>query len=252
MKQHGSDLLLYYEKELSYLRKRGIEFAKRYPKVAGRLELGVDGSPDPHVERLIESFAFLTARIQRDIESEFPHLGASILGSIYPQLLNPIPSMTIAQFKLNEQNLPPVPLKIPTEHPLLSFTNEGQRCRFRTCYPLVLYPLKVTYARFADTNSYPFLKETNNRQVLHLKIEAPPVLPINKMNLESLRFYIHGERWLSNSLYEIIFSSLKYIKVFDDNKANDIGLSDWSEASVLPVGFEENENILPYPKNTNS
>lgn len=252
MKQHGNDLLLYYEKELSYLRKSGIEFAKKYPKVAGRLELGVDGSPDPHVERLIESFAFITARIQRDIESEFPHLANSILGNIYPQLLNPIPSMTIAQFKLNEQNLPPVPLKIPKEHPLISFTNEGQRCRFRTCYNTNLYPLKVTQARFTDSNSFSFLKEINNRPVLHLRIEAPNTLPINKMNLESLRFYIHGERWLSNSLYEIIFSDLKYIKIYDDNKDDDFTLGESGEASVSPVGFEEDENMLPYPQNSNS
>ena len=44
---------------LSYLRQMGERFARAYPKVAGRLELQRDECPDPHVERLIESFAFL-------------------------------------------------------------------------------------------------------------------------------------------------------------------------------------------------
>ena len=58
------ELLEYYRRELTYLRRRGADFAERYPKVAGRLEIGLDECPDPHVERLLEAFAFLTARLQ--------------------------------------------------------------------------------------------------------------------------------------------------------------------------------------------
>jgi type VI secretion system protein ImpG len=51
------DLLHYYVQELAYLRRAGVSFAQRYPKVASRLELSENESPDPHVERLIEAFA---------------------------------------------------------------------------------------------------------------------------------------------------------------------------------------------------
>ena len=99
MKADGWEgLLEYYSRELTYLRKSGGEFAKRYPKIASRLEMGLGPSADPHVERLIESFAFLTARIQRDIENEFPQITAALLSVLYPQFLNPIPSMAMAQF----------------------------------------------------------------------------------------------------------------------------------------------------------
>ena len=60
------NLLEFYSRELTYLRKAGGEFAKSYPKVAQRLELAGGSSADPQVERLLESFAFLTARVQRD------------------------------------------------------------------------------------------------------------------------------------------------------------------------------------------
>ena len=45
-----SDLLEYYERELSFLRQMGAEFADKYPKVASRLQLEPDKCEDPHVE----------------------------------------------------------------------------------------------------------------------------------------------------------------------------------------------------------
>ena len=76
----------------------GSAFAETHPKVAGRLELGTDVSPDPHVERLIESFAFLTARIQRNLDGEFPQVAVELLNILHPHYLNPVPSMAVAAF----------------------------------------------------------------------------------------------------------------------------------------------------------
>ena len=50
------DLLKYFHQELAYLRNKGGEFAERYPKVAGYLDLGQDGSKDPHVDRIRSLF----------------------------------------------------------------------------------------------------------------------------------------------------------------------------------------------------
>src|ERR1700704_2863800 len=95
------DLLRYYKSELTYLRQMGGVFAERYPKIAKRLELGRDECADPHVERLIESFALLTARLQHEIDSEFPDITSALLGILYPQLTNPTPSMAVAQFNVD-------------------------------------------------------------------------------------------------------------------------------------------------------
>jgi type VI secretion system protein ImpG len=43
------DLLNYYERELTYIRQMGAEWAKKYPKLAGRLMLEPDRCEDPHV-----------------------------------------------------------------------------------------------------------------------------------------------------------------------------------------------------------
>src|SRR5687768_3861766 len=95
------ELLRHYEQELTHLRRMGVEFARKYPKVAGRLELSPDQCADPYVERLIESFAYLSARIRHNIESEFPQVPAALLSILYPHYLNPVPSMAIAHFDVD-------------------------------------------------------------------------------------------------------------------------------------------------------
>jgi type VI secretion system protein ImpG len=73
------DLLTYYERELAFVRQMGAEFSQKYPKIASRLLLEPDKCEDPHVERLIEAFAFLAARIHLKIDDEFPEITESLL-----------------------------------------------------------------------------------------------------------------------------------------------------------------------------
>src|SRR5687768_3102064 len=96
----SDELLPYYQKELSYIRKLGAEFAQAHGKIAERLRLGPDECLDPHVERLIEGFAYLTARVRHKLDDEFPEISDALLGVLYPHHLAPVPSMTILQFKL--------------------------------------------------------------------------------------------------------------------------------------------------------
>src|SRR5687767_2924900 len=91
-------LLAYYGRELSYLRELGGEFAKQFPKIAGRLGLDAFECADPYVERLLEGFAFLAARVQLKMDSEFPQLVQNLLEVIYPHFLAPMPSMAIVRF----------------------------------------------------------------------------------------------------------------------------------------------------------
>src|ERR1700757_957781 len=93
------ELLLFYERELDYLRKSAAQFAERHPKVASRLVLEPTKCEDPHVERLLEAFAFLAARVHLKIDDEFPEISEALLTVVYPQLVRPIPSMTIVEFQ---------------------------------------------------------------------------------------------------------------------------------------------------------
>src|SRR5205809_6448187 len=91
----------YYERELLFIRQLAQEFAKQYPGAAGRLLLEPTRSTDPHVERLLESFALLAGRVHHKLDDEFPELTDPLLSVLYPHFLAPVPSMGVVQFELD-------------------------------------------------------------------------------------------------------------------------------------------------------
>jgi type VI secretion system protein ImpG len=94
-------LLRLYSDELTHLREVGAEFAQEFPRIASRLGLESMEVADPYVERLLEGFAFLTARVQLKLEAEQPRLIAHLLEAIYPNFLAPVPSMMIARLSVD-------------------------------------------------------------------------------------------------------------------------------------------------------
>ena len=90
--------LNYYSRELKHLRSTAWDFAQEFPKIAGRLSLDEFDCADPYVERLLEGFAFLAARVQLKLDAEFPVFTQAILETVYPHYLSPTPSMTVVQF----------------------------------------------------------------------------------------------------------------------------------------------------------
>src|SRR3954470_24067235 len=96
------ELLNYYERELTFLRQMGAEFAERYPKVASRLLLEPDRCEDPHVERLIEASALLAARVHLRLDDDFPEITQSLLNIVYPHYTRPVPSLSVAEFMNRE------------------------------------------------------------------------------------------------------------------------------------------------------
>src|SRR5436190_4465569 len=101
------DLLLYYERELTFLRQMGAEFAAKYPKIASRLMLESSKCEDPHVERMLEAFAFLAGRVHLKIDDEFPEITEALLNVLYPHYLRPVPSMSIVEFQVDSEQINP-------------------------------------------------------------------------------------------------------------------------------------------------
>ncbi len=142
-------LLAHYNRELAHLRETAAEFAREFPKIAGRLALDREAKevcPDPFVERLLEGFAFLAARVQVKLDAEFPEFTHGLLETIYPHYLCPTPSMAVVQFEpiLHDTSLPagfPIPRGTALRSPLA----RGQRtaCEYRTAHPVTLWPLQI-------------------------------------------------------------------------------------------------------------
>ena len=109
-------LLQYYSRELQYIREMGGEFAREYPKIAGRLALDRDAKevcPDPYVERLLEGFAWLAARVHLKLDAEFPRFTQALLETVYPHYLSPVPSMGVVRFEIDPQQ-PALAAGVPT------------------------------------------------------------------------------------------------------------------------------------------
>src|SRR5439155_13195513 len=126
----------YYERELLFIRQLAQEFAKQYPAAAGRLLLEPTRSTDPHVERLIESFALLAGRLHHKLDDEFPELTGALLGVLYPHYLAPIPSLAVVQFELDPaRGQLPQGFVIDKGSRLYTQPVHNLPCRFRTGYP---------------------------------------------------------------------------------------------------------------------
>ena len=241
------DLLYHYERELTYLRRLGAEFGKKYPKVAARLQLEPGKCEDPHVERLLEGFAFLTARVQLRLEDDFSEVSEALLGVVNPNYVRPVPSMSIVQFELDpDQGKLGTGFPLPRGTLLHSRPIGGVPCKFRTCYDTTLWPLTVAEAQWTTPDRLkPAVKSADAVAAIRLQLRCLPDVSFDKLELNTLRFYLNGEANLVSTLYEILGNNCVQVLVRDPStgtRRRPLALS----ASVLqPAGFGPDEMMLP-------
>jgi len=240
------DLLPYYEKELSHLRFLGQEFARQYPKIASRLLIEGDNCEDPHAERLIEAFAFLAARVHKKLDDEFPEIVEAFLEILYPHYLRPTPSLSVVQFALGESGPVTGRFEVPRHTQLTSRAVDGVNCRFRTCYPVELWPIEVREAGFAEMERSVFNGHSADL-VAHLRLglACTGEASFATLDIQRLRFFLDGENSLMLQLYELLFNNLaKLTLVFETEQGRrEVGLP---PSSIKPVGFALDEGLVDY------
>jgi type VI secretion system protein ImpG len=243
------ELLLYYERELDYLRKSAAQFAERHPKVASRLVLEPTKCEDPHVERLLEAFAFLAARVHLKLEDEFPEITEALLSVVYPQLVRPIPSMSVVEFQLDpERGKLTSGMKIDRNSQLHSKPISGVPCTFRTCYDTTLWPLSVTAAELnSPSRLKPAVKTSDSAWAIRLELRCLKDVSFVSLKPDKLRFYLDGESGLVNILYELLFSRLNRIVVRDLTAGSKLAPITLPASALSAVGFSPNEGMVPYP-----
>jgi type VI secretion system protein ImpG len=241
------DLLHYYERELTYLRRTGAEFAERYPKVAGRLLLEPTKCDDPHTERLLEAFAFLAARIHLRLDEDLGEVSDALLGVVYPHFIRPLPAMSLVQFHLDpEQGKLTSGLPIPRDTLLYSRPVKGTPCRFRTCYDTTLWPLSVAGARWTSPHEVtPAIQAPDAVAALRLELQLFPDVPLASLELEDLRLMISAEMGMAAALYELLLNNtLRVVARTPGGKGPEVVLP---SSVVRPVGFARDEGLLPHP-----
>lgn len=239
------ELLKYFHQELSYLKSKGVEFATQYPKIAGHLELGPDGSNDPNVERLIESVAFLTARMQRDIDKKFPEYSQQLLESLYPHLVTPVPPITVAEFKVDTTKISsPEGFIVPKDTHLNIKDLEGNGCAFKTCYEARLWPISISGVSVVDLSHYGVSSyETQARKGIKISLKSHG-MPFSALALNHLDFYLNGERSFTHKIYDAVMRNASGIYIVNGSGNN---AQHMRGARFNTKGIDSREQILPMP-----
>ncbi|MCK5243634.1 MAG: type VI secretion system baseplate subunit TssF [Desulfobacterales bacterium] len=237
-------LLNYYEQELTVIREMGAEFARKYPKIAGRLLLEPDKCEDPHTERLIEAFAFLSGRIHKKIDDDFPEITQSLLSIICPHYINPIPSMSIVRFDPVKQNIPPVGYLIDKNTTLYSKPVGGTPCEFTTCYPARLWPVEVVSAELRD----PKKPVRGAQQVIVIQLKTYNGVPLSELSWKQLRFFLNGPSQHVFHLYELLFNNVCQVECESIGEHGMTTETPLTPDDIRPVGFNPDDGMLPYPR----
>jgi type VI secretion system protein ImpG len=245
-------LLRYYNSELQYFREMSGEFAEEYPAIAGRLKLDAFECADPYVERLIEGFAFMAARVRLKVDARFPRFTQHLMELVYPHFLPPLPSMAVVAFKPKPDPAGPAdPIRIPRGAALYSTPVDGIQtsCEFRTGHEVTLWPVKVSEAEYLGSPgalaSYGDAKVRAGPAAIRLRLETTVDTTFEKLNIDRLVFYLGGPSERSVRLYEALVTRTRAVAA---RPAGSKG--DWEKvaggSAIRAVGLEPDEALLPY------
>jgi type VI secretion system protein ImpG len=252
------DLLLYYERELTYLRRMGAEFAERYPKVAARLQLEPTKCEDPHVERLLEGFAFLAARIHHRLDDDLPEVSEALLDVLHPQHVRPIPSMSLVEMELDpELGKLPGGLRVARGSELRSRPVQGMALRFRTSYDTTLWPMTVAAAEWTSAERAGGGTRVGEAAgAVRVELRSLPGMRLGELvpnvaggapGLGALRFHLAGDANVADVLFELLLNSCARVVVRDPDQPSRAPIV-LPASAVRPVGFAEDETMLAYPR----
>ncbi len=243
----------YYNQELTHIRETAAEFAREFPKIANRLTLDGIECSDPYVERLLEGFAFLAARIQLKMDAEFPSFTQHLTEVVFPDYLAPVPAMAMVRFDpdFNEGALA-TGFSVPRGTALRGrLTPDAQTApEFRTAHDLTLWPIEIVEAKVL---AYPpdlprdLPAPEGMKGALRLRLRLAGDLTFDKLPLDQLTFHLAGEESTAGRLYEHLFSASLGCAVLSTGRP--VRSHGWLEPENLErVGFSDDEALLPPPR----
>lgn len=247
-------MLQYYNRELQHLRELGAEFARQYPKVAGRLSLDEFECVDPYVERLLEGFAFLTSRVRLKLDAEHAELTQHLLDVVYPNYLAPIPSMAVVQLRPDMRQASLVQGHvIPRQTTLRGQMGRGDQtaCEYRTAHDLTLWPLQLLdgsyFSRSAASVDLP-AQVRDVKATIRLTFSTGGI-PLRRLAIDELPIWLCGAEQLPMMLYEQILANTRAV-VIRPPGATPAWQSVLPAENIATVGFSNAESLLPPVSNS--
>jgi type VI secretion system protein ImpG len=247
-------LLHYYESELQHLREMGGEFARDFPKIAGRLGLETQACADPYVERLLEGFSFLAARVRLKVDAEFPRFTNHLLELVYPQYLAPTPAMAVVQLQpdMDEGSLAQG-FKVARGSALHSMLGKGDQtaCEFRTAHDVTLWPVELAEARYfscgGQLNGIELGRLGGVKAALRLRLRAGAGLAFGELALDHLPIHLRGGDAVPARLLEQLLAQAAGVLVMP--AAAGQSAPPWHEfisaRQLRALGASDDEALLP-------
>lgn len=230
------------------------EFAQKHPKVARRLGMHGIEVADPFVERLIESFSFIAARMQLKLDAEFPAFTQRLLDVIYPNYNAPTPSMGIVQLRpnLKEGDLTQgyeVAKNSAFYTPI--FPGETTRCEFRSGQAVRLWPVEITDAQL--TSLPPDLPNLERYRIagnqlkgaIRLKLRLHKGLQFSRLNdFNALPVYLNGDERIISRLFELLHagSQATILRYAQGDSIRDVVIS---QNALSFDGMQPDHSLLP-------
>jgi type VI secretion system protein ImpG len=242
-------LLRYYNQELQHVRDMGAEFARDFPKIAGRL--GIEGleCADPYVERLLEGFAFLAARIQLKIDAEFPRFTQHLLEMVYPRYLAPTPSMAVVQMQpdLREPALA-AGVTVSRDAALHSMVGRDTTvsCEFRLANDVTLWPIELVDAKIlegaAALGVIGVRPGEGTRSALRLTFRCTAGVQVRQLALDELPLYLTGADNLPTELYAQLLGNGTQVLVRGPASGSTVALG---RDAIRRMGYDDDEAMIP-------
>jgi type VI secretion system protein ImpG len=242
------DLLPYYERELGFLRTYSREFATRYPKIAGRLLMSGGVCEDPHIERMIEAFALLNARVAKRLDDDYPQFTEALFDVLYPHFLRPFPSCSIVRFDHAGVAKQLSGAAVLPRHSMMSSHQvRGGVCTFRTVYPVSVAPLAITAARFDALISHPDAVRVPAGAAAAISITIASLgdqSGVVQHGVGQLRVFIDGEPSFCAALRDTLF--MRAVAAWVEIP----GSGQWRALPAVPLapaGFDDDAALIDVP-----
>lgn len=219
-------LLDTYNEEVLRLREHVGEFGGRYPKIARRLGVHGEDIGDPFIERLIQSFGFVAARMRLQLDAAFPRLTRRLLEVVYPNYVRPTPSMGVVRFYPCREKgdlMEGYPIARGTAYDTRLPNGERTPCTFRTTQALRLYPLEVKREISGIVTEAHFVEQLNRQSRYRLVMRPWIALTEKRSNFkifqrksvidivdEVLKDYLYVHEWRVSEIYPKLDYQVQY------------------------------------------